>query len=57
MTNRGDHIEVFKIVNGNEDIDRNNICYVLQIKKAVEPEADDCEDTMQHKLRNSVRWT
>ena len=37
---RGDQIEVFKIVNGYEDVDRNNSS---NLKKAVEP-----EDTKQH---------
>ena len=36
---RGDQIEVFKIVNGYEDIDRCS----SNLKKAVEP-----EDTKQH---------
>ena len=35
---RGDQIEVFKIVNGYEDVDRN-----INLKKAVEP-----EDTNHH---------
>ena len=46
---RGDQIEVFKIVNGYEDVDRN---VFFKLKKAVEP-----KDTKQHLLRNSVGWT
>ena len=37
---RGDQIEVFKIVNGYKDVDRNMF---FKFKKAVEP-----EDTKQH---------
>ena len=37
---RGDQIEMLKIVNGYEDIDRNMF---FKLKKAVEP-----EDTKQH---------
>ena len=39
-TLRGDQIEVFKIVNGYEDVDRN---IFFKLKKAVEP-----EDAKQH---------
>ena len=39
---RGDQIEVFKIVNGYDDVDRNKLCS-SNLKKAVEP-----EDTKQH---------
>ena len=45
---RGDRIEVFKIVNGYEDVDRN---IFFKLKEA------DPEDTKQHKLRSSVGWT
>ena len=37
---RGNQIELFKIVNGYEDVDRNMF---FKLKKAVEP-----EDTKQH---------
>ena len=37
---RGDQIEMFKIVNGYQDVDRNMF---FKLKKAVEP-----EDTKQH---------
>ena len=43
---RGEQVEVFKIVNGFEDIDRNMF---FKLKKAVEP-----EDTKQH---YRVVWT